>query len=119
MANKVIKQFREMNHKNHVYNVGDAYPAEGYEVNEERVALLSNPHPKLNGAVFLSEGKESEENQNDSDENEHDQDLSTLSKEELEKVNKPIIKIYLDKKEVQYPSNAAKDDLIKLVLGEE
>lgn len=116
MASKVIKQFREINHKNHVYNVGELYPAEGFEANEERVALLSNPHPQLNGAVFLTDVKESEQN---SGENEQVVDLSTLSKEELDKVNKPIIKIYLDKKEIQYPSNAAKDELIKLVLGEE
>jgi hypothetical protein len=119
MANKVIKQFREINHKNHVYNVGDLYPAEGFEANEERVVLLSNPHPQMNGAVFLSELKETDENEQNSGEGEQDVDLSTLSKEELDKVNKPIIKIYLDKKEIQYPSNAAKDELIKLVLGEE
>ena len=45
-------------------------------------------------------------------------DLYTLSKEELEKINKPIIAAFLDKEEIEYDSKATKDELIALIAGE-
>ena len=45
-------------------------------------------------------------------------DLFTLSKEELEKINKPIIATFLDKKEIEYDPKATKDELIDLIVGE-
>lgn len=50
---KVIKQFREKYHKNHIYNVGDTYPAKGFKADTERVSFLSKKHPGL-GDTFLS-----------------------------------------------------------------
>lgn len=104
---KVINRFKDINHDNHLYEVGETYPAEGFEANEDRVSFLSKKHPSY-GVAFLAEEKEQEVN-----------DLASMSREELEKVKNDDLKAYLDKKEIEYSSNAVKDDLIKLVLGEE
>ena len=45
-------------------------------------------------------------------------DLYALSKEELEKVNKPIIVKFLDKEGIEYHPKATKDELIELMFGE-
>lgn len=45
-------------------------------------------------------------------------DLFTLSKEELEKINKAAIIAFLDKEEIEYNSKATKDELIELIVGE-
>lgn len=37
----VIKSFTDMQDKNYLYLVGDAYPREGFEVSDERLAELS------------------------------------------------------------------------------
>jgi hypothetical protein len=56
---KVIRQFREISHNDHIYNEGDTYPAEGFESDAERVSFLSEKHPTY-GVAFLS-GKEEKE----------------------------------------------------------
>lgn len=50
---KVIRQFRDTSHNNHIYNEGDTYPAKGFEADAERVSFLSKRHPKY-GVAFLS-----------------------------------------------------------------
>jgi hypothetical protein len=59
---KVIRQFREISHNDHIYNEGDTYPAEGFEADAERVSFLSEKHPNY-GVAFLS--KEEEPNKTD------------------------------------------------------
>ncbi|MFT4415318.1 hypothetical protein ACLM5H_15765 [Fredinandcohnia humi] len=44
--------------------------------------------------------------------------LYELSEAELQKVLKDDIKAFLDGEEIEYDSNATKDELIKIVLGE-
>lgn len=55
----------------------------------------------------------------DADNEDIEDDLSLLAKEELEKVNKETIKAYLDKEEIEYKSNATKDELIALLTGDD
>lgn len=50
---KVIRQFRDTFHNDHLYNEGDTYPAEGFESSQERVSFLSKRHP-IHGVAFLS-----------------------------------------------------------------
>jgi hypothetical protein len=38
----VIKKFTDLQDGNHVYNVGDVYPREGYTPSEERIAELAS-----------------------------------------------------------------------------
>lgn len=52
------------------------------------------------------------------EESEESVDLYTLSKEDLEKINKPIIAAFLDKEEIEYDSKATKDELIAIIVGE-
>ena len=39
---EVIKKFTDLQDGNHVYNVGDTYPYEGYIPSEERIAELAS-----------------------------------------------------------------------------
>lgn len=39
---KVIKKFTDLQDGNHVYNVGDVYPREGYTPSEERIEELAS-----------------------------------------------------------------------------
>jgi hypothetical protein len=50
---KVIRQFRDTFHNNHIYNEGDTYPAKGFEADPDRVSFLSKRHPTY-GVAFLS-----------------------------------------------------------------
>lgn len=43
---KVIKKFTDLQDGNHVYNVGDVYPREGYAPSEERIAELASDKNK-------------------------------------------------------------------------
>ncbi|MFW5437113.1 hypothetical protein [Paenibacillus apiarius] len=52
MIAKVVNRFKAEEHDGHVYQPGDIYPAEGFEANAERVAFLSEVHPKY-GVLFL------------------------------------------------------------------
>ena len=42
----VIKQFIDLQDKNHPYNVGDDFPREGLKVTKERIAELSSSNNK-------------------------------------------------------------------------
>ncbi|MFT0800367.1 hypothetical protein VSK91_02715 [Bacillus swezeyi] len=46
-------------------------------------------------------------------------DLFEMSKEQLNKVNKSDIIAFLEQQEFEFDPNAKKEDLIKVVLGEE
>lgn len=39
---KVVKKFTDLQDGNHVYNVGDVYPREGYTPSEERITELAS-----------------------------------------------------------------------------
>ena len=56
---KVIKKFTDLQDGNHVYNVGDTYPREGYTPSEERIAELASDKNKQ--GVPLIEGPASAE----------------------------------------------------------
>jgi hypothetical protein len=56
---KVIRQFRETSHEDHIYNEGDTYPAKGFKADAERVSFLSKQHPTF-GVAFLSVEEEKE-----------------------------------------------------------
>ncbi|MGE7091678.1 hypothetical protein ACQKII_09545 [Lysinibacillus sp. NPDC048646] len=62
---KVVNPFKELQHKGHMYNAGDTYPAEGFEATEERVYFLTGVHPKYEkiylAEVTIDEQGESEE----------------------------------------------------------
>ncbi|MBT2680048.1 hypothetical protein J7E38_13620 [Bacillus sp. ISL-35] len=62
----------------------------------------------------LVEAPETTENQNDGSE----LDYFTLTREELQEIKNDDLKEFLDKEEIQYKSNANKEDLIDLILGE-
>lgn len=42
MEYRVIKKFTDLQDGNHVYNVGDVYPREGYTPSEKRIAELAS-----------------------------------------------------------------------------
>lgn len=63
MMIKVVNDFTDKNH-GHTYRVGDTYPADGYNVEVDRVSMLSKPHDKT-GKVYLF--VENESNQVESD----------------------------------------------------
>ena len=51
---KVVNKFQEVEHNDHIYEVGEPYPAEGYEATEERVEFLSNVHPQYKN-IYLAD----------------------------------------------------------------
>ncbi|EJW14160.1 hypothetical protein M5X00_29440 [Paenibacillus alvei] len=57
---KVVNQFREKDHDDHIYEAGDVYPAEGYKTNLERIEFLANVHPQYK-KIFLADIHEIEE----------------------------------------------------------
>ncbi|WP_245669364.1 hypothetical protein [Caryophanon tenue] len=46
MKYKVIKQFKDLQDNNHIYNVGDKYPRKG-RINKERAEELSSTNNKI------------------------------------------------------------------------
>ena len=44
---KVIYRFADLQDKNHIYNVGDAYPREGSEPSEKRIDELAGKNNKI------------------------------------------------------------------------
>lgn len=56
---KVVNRFRENEHDERIYQLGDIYPAEGYEANDDRISFLSNIHPKYK-KIYLAEVQETE-----------------------------------------------------------
>ncbi|MEN2765829.1 hypothetical protein [Ornithinibacillus xuwenensis] len=46
-------------------------------------------------------------------------DLSGMDAKDLKKINKDDIKEYLDEQKIEYESNANKDELIALIVGEQ
>lgn len=65
----------------------------------------------------LAEEKEDDQDYKGNKENE-DVDYFTLSREQLEKVKNDDLKAFLNKEEMEFPSDAKKDELIDLILGE-
>ncbi|MGM0903067.1 MAG: hypothetical protein ACQEXB_18460 [Bacillota bacterium] len=50
--------------------------------------------------------------------NEDEVDLFTLTETELKKVNKDEVQAFLDKEGIEYESNAKKEELIALIVGD-
>ena len=51
---KVKNRFVEKTHDNHVYEVGDGYPAKGKKLVKSRAEFLTKTHPQY-GVAFLEE----------------------------------------------------------------
>jgi len=51
MIYKVIRRFRDLKH-NHVYEIGDVYPAKGKKASKARIQELSTTANK-NGKVYI------------------------------------------------------------------
>lgn len=54
---KVINRFRETHHNNHIYEVGDTYPAEGKKLVASRAEFLRKKHAQYDVA-FLEKVEE-------------------------------------------------------------
>lgn len=55
----VIKQFIDLQDKNHPYNVGDDFPREGLKVTKERIAeLLSSNNKRREPLIALATSQE-------------------------------------------------------------
>ena len=57
MKAKVVAAFKDKEHQ-HVYRIGDEYPAEGFVTDEERIELLAKPHPQTKKVYLFVEKKE-------------------------------------------------------------
>lgn len=51
---RVIKPFRDLKDNNHVYSVGDTFPHDGVEVDDERIAELASDK-NLQGVPLIEE----------------------------------------------------------------
>lgn len=49
---KVIIRFADLTDKNHIYEVGDAYPRDGFEVSDERISELLGSGNKVGKPVI-------------------------------------------------------------------
>jgi hypothetical protein len=120
MPYKVINPFNDLQHEV-LYQKGDTYPKEGYEVDEKRVAELQGIHPKYKRAFLATEKSDDDQDTGTQepvgDPDEVTVDIDALTKEQLkEEVTVPKLKEYLDSKEIEYKSSDNKDALIELIL---
>lgn len=51
---KVVRQFKETKHNDHIYNVGDAYPKTGEKATKARLEELSSTKNKYK-KIYLQE----------------------------------------------------------------
>lgn len=49
---RVVRRFKDLKHKGHVYEVGDVYPAEGFKAPKKRIEELSTTNNKY-GKVYI------------------------------------------------------------------
>ena len=58
---KVVVKFADLMDRNHIYNLGDTYPREGYEPDDDRVEFLASGQNKLGIPVieFIPEKRKS------------------------------------------------------------
>lgn len=49
---KVINRFKEKNHDDHIYEVGDTYPADGKKLIKTRAETLTKVHDEYNVAFL-------------------------------------------------------------------
>ena len=61
---QVVRAFYDSKNKNHLYEVGDGYPVEGYKPTKKRIEELVNGTSK-NGKVYLEEVAEDEDDSPD------------------------------------------------------
>lgn len=81
---KVIKKFTDLQDGNHVYNVGDTYPREGYTPSEERIAELASDKNKQGVPLIEVPASEVE-----ADETVEEETVAEESKETEETEEKP------------------------------
>ncbi|RNC96271.1 hypothetical protein [Lysinibacillus halotolerans] len=58
MSIKVVTPFNDKE-TDHVYRVGDEYPAKGFEASSERIEFLSKPHPETKKVYLFVEEDQS------------------------------------------------------------
>lgn len=51
---KVVYKFKDLQDGDHVYNVGDVFPRDGYKPTNKRIAELASPKNKI-GKVLIEE----------------------------------------------------------------
>lgn len=67
MSIKVVTPFNDKE-TDHVYRVGDEYPAKGYEASSERIEFLSKPHPETKKVyLFVEEDQSKKDLESDVD----------------------------------------------------
>ena len=50
---KVVERFADLQDNNHVYEVGDAFPRQGLDASEERLAELAGSHNKQHKPLIV------------------------------------------------------------------
>lgn len=96
---RVINTFADKFDNNVIYDVGDEYPREGFEVGEERIKFLMQSDTLLSGAA-IEEVKDDKEDENTND---------------VEKLKVSEIRDLLTEKGIEYDPKAKKEELVKLL----
>lgn len=60
MGFKVICSFADSKDNNHIYNVGDIYPRDGFMADDERINALST-NENRHGTVFIEKVKDNDD----------------------------------------------------------
>lgn len=80
---KVIKRFKDLQDKNHVYNVGDIYPRDGFKPSLNRLDELSSAKNKRKQPLIQLIEEKAEEI-----ENKAEKEIEEVKKEVSEEINK-------------------------------
>ena len=56
----VVRKFRESEHDGRIYEVGDAYPAEGHKATQKRIKQLSTTNNKY-GQIYIAAAESGED----------------------------------------------------------
>lgn len=62
---KVIKQFRDLKDNDHIYFVGDIYPHNGVEVDDERIEELATDKNKISVPLIEKVAEKKKKTKND------------------------------------------------------
>lgn len=60
MGFKVLYSFADREDNNHIYNVGDTYPRDGFVADDERINALSTTENR-HGTVFIEKVKDNDD----------------------------------------------------------
>lgn len=65
---KVLNTFKEEFHKDHIYNAGETYPADGFDADPKRVEFLQSTHCEYKVKFLGEEIKKAGTSKDDKDE---------------------------------------------------